>query len=98
MRAANGGTLFLDELPELPLPVQAKLLRVLQDGRVTPLGESRAQPVSFRIVAACQQPPEQLIASGRLRRDLVERLSGLTIVVPPLRERRSTWRSSFSGS
>ena len=88
LRAADGGTLFLDELPELPLPVQAKLLRVLQDGRVTPLGETRAQPVSFRIVAACQQAPEPLIASGRLRRDLVERLSGLVATVPPLRERR----------
>jgi transcriptional regulator of acetoin/glycerol metabolism len=88
LRAADGGTLFLDELPELPLPVQAKLLRVLQDGRVTPLGDTRAHPVSFRIVAACQQMPELLVASGRLRRDLVERLSGLTTPVPPLRQRR----------
>jgi transcriptional regulator of acetoin/glycerol metabolism len=88
VRAADGGTLFLDELPELPLPVQAKLLRVLQDGRVTPLGDTRAQPVRFRMVAACQEPPERLIASGRLRRDLVERLSGLTTTVPPLRQRR----------
>jgi transcriptional regulator with AAA-type ATPase domain len=88
LRAADGGTLFLDELPELPLPVQAKLLRVLQDGRVTPLGDTRPHPVSFRIVAACQQDPELLIASGRLRRDLVERLSGLTTTVPPLRQRR----------
>jgi hypothetical protein len=88
VRAADGGTLFLDELPDLPMPVQAKLLRVLQDGQVTPLGETRAQRVSVRIVAACQQPPEGLIASGRLRRDLVERLAGLTTTVPPLRERR----------
>jgi transcriptional regulator of acetoin/glycerol metabolism len=88
IRAADGGTLFLDELPELPLPVQAKLLRVLQDGRVTPLGETRAQPVSVRIVAACQQTPESLIASGRLRRDLAERLCGLPVMVPPLRDRR----------
>jgi transcriptional regulator with PAS, ATPase and Fis domain len=54
LRAADGGTLFLDELADLPLPVQAKLLRVLQDGRVTPLGDTRAYPVSFTVVAACQ--------------------------------------------
>ena len=87
LRAADGGTLFLDELAELPLPVQAKLLRVLQDGRVTPLGETRAQPVSFRIVAACQQPPEQLVARGRLRQDLVNAVRP-DASVPPLRERR----------
>jgi transcriptional regulator of acetoin/glycerol metabolism len=88
LRAADGGTLFLDELADLPLPVQAKLLRVLQDGRVTPLGDTRAYAVSFRVVAACQQAPDLLIASGRLRRDLVERLAGLTTTVSPLRQRR----------
>jgi transcriptional regulator of acetoin/glycerol metabolism len=89
LRAAHGGTLFLDELAELPLPVQAKLLRVLQDGLVTPLGETRPHPVDLRIVGACQQPPEQLVAGGRLRQDLAARLAGVTIAVPPLRGRRS---------
>ena len=89
LRAADGGTLFLDELAELPLPLQAKLLRVLQDGRVTPLGETRAHAVDIRVVAACQQAPERLVDSGRLRPDLLARLAGLTVAVPPLRERRA---------
>jgi transcriptional regulator with PAS, ATPase and Fis domain len=89
VRAANGGTLFLDELPELTAPVQAKLLRVLQDRQVTRLGETRADVVDLRVVAACQQPLEELVASGRVRRDLAARIAGLTVVVPPLRQRRA---------
>jgi len=88
VRAADGGTLFLDELPELPPAVQAKLLRVLQDRRVTPLGETRAIDVDLRVVAACQQPLETLVATRRIREDLAARLAGLTLTVPPLRQRR----------
>lgn len=89
VRAADGGTLFLDELAELPLPLQAKLLRVLQDGQVTPLGETRSYAVDLRVVSACQQEPGRLVDSGSLRQDLVARLAGLTVTLPPLRERRA---------
>jgi len=89
IRAAAGGTLFLDEVADMPLPVQAKLLRVLQDGQVTPLGETRAYAVDVRVVAACQRSAEQLVTGGRARQDLMARLSGVTIAVPPLRERRA---------
>jgi transcriptional regulator of acetoin/glycerol metabolism len=88
VRAADGGTLFLDELPELPPPVQAKLLRVLQERQVTPLGETRAIDVDLRVVAACQQPLETLVSTRRLREDLAARIAGLTVVVTPLRQRR----------
>ena len=88
-RAADGGTLLLDELADLALPVQAKLLRVLQDGEITPLGETRAVPVDVRVVAACQKPLGELVREGRLREDLMMRLSGVTIVIPPLRSRRA---------
>lgn len=89
LRAAHGGTLFLDELQDLPLRVQATLLRVLQDGVVVPVGETKPIPVDIRVIAASQQPLAQLIASGRLREDLVMRLSGFTLTLPPLRERRA---------
>jgi transcriptional regulator with AAA-type ATPase domain len=88
LRAAHEGTLLLDELSDLPLPVQAKLLRVLQEKSVLPLGETRAAPIDVRIVAACQAPLSDLVAEQRLRPDLAARLSGLSIAVPPLRERR----------
>lgn len=89
LRAADGGTLLLDELGDLPLGVQAKLLRALQEHAVTPLGETRAVPMDLRVVAACQRPPLELVAEKRLRQDLVARLGGLTLEVPPLRERRA---------
>jgi transcriptional regulator with PAS, ATPase and Fis domain len=88
VRAADGGTLFLDELPELSPAVQAKLLRVLQDRQVTPLGETRAVTVDVRVVAACQQPLEELVEARLLRQDLAARLAGLIVIVPPLRQRR----------
>jgi len=88
VRAADGGTLFLDELPELPLPVQAKLLRVLQEQKVTPLGETRPVSVDLRIVVAGQQPLGDLVAAGKMRQDLAARLSGLVVTAPPLRDRR----------
>lgn len=89
LRAAEGGTLFLDELYDLAPALQAKLLRVLQEKQVTPLGETRAIPVDVRIVAASLVPLKELVSSRRLREDLAARLAGLSIVVPPLAERRA---------
>ena len=89
LRAAEGGTLLLDELPELPLTLQAKLLRVLQEKEVTPLGETRPIPLDVRIACACQRTVDELVRAGRLRQDLGARLSGVMLEVPPLRDRRS---------
>lgn len=89
LRAAEGGTLLLDELPDLPLAVQAKLLRALQEKEVTPLGETRAIPLNVRIACSCQQSIEELVSAGRLRQDLGARLSGLSLEIPALRQRRS---------
>lgn len=86
-RAADGGTLFLDEILDLPLALQAKLLRVLEDGAVTPLGETEAVPIDVRIVAAAQHPLTEFVATKRFRDDLQARLAGLTITLPALRER-----------
>ncbi len=89
VRAAEGGTLFLDELYDLAPPLQSKLLRVLQEKQVMPLGETRAVPVDVRIVAASLVPLSELVASRRLREDLAARLAGVSIVVPPLASRRA---------
>ncbi|HEU4580067.1 MAG TPA: sigma 54-interacting transcriptional regulator [Polyangiaceae bacterium] len=88
VRAAHGGTLFLDEIANLPLSVQAKLLRVLEEHRVTPLGATRPIEVDFRIIAACQEPLQQLVEEGVFRMDLHARLRTVEITVPPLRRRR----------
>jgi transcriptional regulator with PAS, ATPase and Fis domain len=88
IRAAHGGTLLLDELADLSLPIQAKLLRVLQEKSVTPLGETRPVSVEVRIVVACQSSLAELVAEKRLRPDLAARLNGLSVEVPPLRQRR----------
>jgi len=85
---ANGGTLFLDEITEMPLALQAKLLRVLQEGNVERLGAQRAVKVDLRIVAATNRDPQQAVAEGAMRQDLFFRLNVVRVDVPPLRERR----------
>lgn len=87
--AADGGTLFLDELGELPISAQAKLLRVLQDGMVEPIGQARGHRVTVRIVAATNQDVTKLVREGRFRQDVYYRLNVGEIRLPPLRERRS---------
>jgi DNA-binding NtrC family response regulator len=86
---ANGGTLFLDEIGELPLPAQAKLLRVLEDRKVMRVGGDRAIQVTARIVAATNRNLEREVEAGRFRQDLYYRLNIHTLRVPPLRERLS---------
>jgi DNA-binding NtrC family response regulator len=88
IRAAGGGTLFLDELVDLPLGVQAKLLRAIEQKEVLPLGESVAIPADVRIVAAAQSALDEAVKAGRFRADLHARLDGITLRIPPLRERR----------
>ena len=85
---ADGGTLFLDELTEMPLALQAKLLRVLQENVIERLGGNRAIPIDLRIVAATNRDPRQAIAAGRLREDLYYRVNVFNIELPPLRERK----------
>jgi transcriptional regulator with PAS, ATPase and Fis domain len=86
---ADGGTLFLDELAELPLPTQAKLLRVLQDGVIEPLGSPGAHQVDVRVIAATNQDLQHAIRHRKFREDLYYRLNVGEIHLPPLRERRS---------
>lgn len=87
-RAADQGTLLLDEVLNLPLAIQAKLLRALEERQVVPVGESRAVSVDLRVVCAAQSPLREAVAAGRFRADLLARLDGLTVVLPPLRERK----------
>ena len=84
----NKGTLFLDEIGDLPLPLQGKLLRVLQDGEYTRLGSSRRQTVDLRFIAATNENLEQMITQKRFRKDLYYRIRGGWLHLPPLRERR----------
>jgi DNA-binding NtrC family response regulator len=86
---ADGGTIFLDEIGDLPLHLQAKLLRVLQEREYEKVGSSRPVKVNVRILAASHRPLEDLIKAGQLREDLYYRLNVVTILIPPLRERRS---------
>jgi transcriptional regulator with PAS, ATPase and Fis domain/tetratricopeptide (TPR) repeat protein len=89
IRAAHGGTLFLDEIGDLPIDVQPKLLRFLQEGEVQPIGEKTPIKVDVRVIAATNMPLEAKVADGSFREDLYYRLNVIRLRVPPLRERRS---------
>jgi DNA-binding NtrC family response regulator len=88
VRSAAGGTLFLDEIGDLPLDVQPKLLRFLEQSEIMPIGETRPLRVDVRVLAATNADLEQRVSEGRFREDLYYRLSVIRIHVPPLRERR----------
>ena len=87
-RQAEGGTLFLDEISEMPIDTQSKLLRVLQDQEVRPVGGRVSYKTNCRIVAATNRKPDEAIKDGKLREDLFYRISAISVHLPPLRERR----------
>jgi DNA-binding NtrC family response regulator len=85
---ANGGSLFLDEITEMPVELQTRFLRVLQEREFRPLGTTKNVPANFRLIAACNTPPAVAVRDGRLRNDLYFRLKTFEIEIPPLRDRR----------
>ncbi|MGY2268932.1 sigma-54-dependent Fis family transcriptional regulator [Pseudomonas sp. D6002] len=87
IRKADKGTLFLDEIGDMPLPTQARLLRVLQERCVQPVGSSELYPVDLRIISATNRSLREQVQLGRFREDLYYRIGGLTLELPPLRER-----------
>jgi transcriptional regulator of acetoin/glycerol metabolism len=87
LEQADGGTLFLDEIGDMPLPLQTRLLRVLAEGEVAPLGASRRKVIDLQVVCASHRDLEALVAAGEFREDLYFRLSGARFQLPPLRER-----------
>ncbi|HEY0991337.1 MAG TPA: sigma 54-interacting transcriptional regulator, partial [Kofleriaceae bacterium] len=88
IRSAGGGTLFLDEIGDLPLDAQAALLRVLQEGELLPVGAVKPIPVDVRVVAATHRDLGDMVERETFRADLLARLTGFTVVLPPLRARR----------
>jgi DNA-binding NtrC family response regulator len=87
-READGGTLFLDEIADLPLPLQSKLLRVLEDSQVRPVGSDKFYKVDVRFIAATNRPLAAMVKEGTFREDLYYRINGVQIRVPALRERK----------
>src|SRR5271170_3361540 len=89
IRAADGGSLFLDEIGELSLHLQAKLLRVLQEKCVVPVGDFRARPVDIRVISATNRPLDAMVREGTFRQDLFFRLNVVVLKLPPLRARQA---------
>ncbi len=102
---ANGGTLFLDEIAEMPVELQTRFLRVLQEREFRPLGSTKTIPANFRLIAATNRPAAEALRTGALRQDLYYRLNTFQVEIPPLRERKedipalvSTFVQRFAGS
>jgi transcriptional regulator with PAS, ATPase and Fis domain len=85
---AHGGTLFLDEIADMSMGMQVKLLRVLQEGEVRPIGSNKRVKIEVRLVTASNRDLNQMVTQGKFRQDLFFRINGLTIKLPPLRERK----------